>query len=155
MDDLRIITYHPRHQPDFKRLNVAWIARYFTVEPHDLEQLDDPEHHVLHDGGQILLAETAGAVVGTVAMVRVEEGVYELAKMAVDEAFQGRQIGKRLGEAALDWARQQGAREVFLESNRRLTTALTLYQRLGFQEVALVETPYARADIRMAIRLCG
>ena len=153
MRDLHIITYQIQHQPDFKRLNVAWIARYFTVEPHDTAQLDDPQHHILDDGGQILLAELEGNIVGTVALVRAEAGVFELAKMAVDEAYQGRQIGKRLGEAALDWARQQGAREVFLESNRRLVPALTLYQRLGFQEVAMVETPYARADIRMAINL--
>ncbi len=153
MSDLQIIPYQAQYQPDFKRLNVAWIARYFTVETHDLEQLDDPDHHILHDGGQILLAETEGQVVGTVAMVRAGDGVFELAKMAVDESFQGRQIGKRLGEAALDWARKQGAREVFLESNRRLATALALYQRLGFQEVTLNQTPYARADIRMAIAL--
>ena len=153
MNNLSIFTYQPQYQIDFKRLNIAWIARYFTVETHDVEQLDDPEGHILRDGGHILLAETEGAIVGTVAMVRAGTDVFELAKMAVDEAFQGRQIGKRLGEAALDWSRQQGAREVFLESNRRLATALALYQRLGFQEVALVETPYARADIRMALRL--
>lgn len=153
MNDVTIIDYQPAYQPDFKRLNVAWIARYFQVEPHDLEQLDDPEHHVLSEGGHILLAETEGVIVGTVAMIKVENDRYELAKMAVDDAYQGRQIGKKLGEAALDWARRRGAREVFLESNRRLSPALSLYQRLGFQEVAMIETPYARADIRMSILL--
>ncbi len=153
MDDLSIIVYESQYQPDFKRLNVAWIARYFRVESHDLEQLDDPEQHIMDGGGQILLAKIGDSIVGTVAMVRVSDGVFELAKMAVDDAFQGRQIGKQLGEAALDWACQQGAREVFLESNRRLETALALYRRLGFQEVTMVETPYARADIRMAIKL--
>ncbi|MEO6038845.1 MAG: GNAT family N-acetyltransferase [Saprospiraceae bacterium] len=154
MDDLTIIDYQPVYQSDFKRLNLAWISRYFTVETHDLEQLDDPEHHILRDGGHILLAKTGAGIVGTVAMVQVEPGVWELAKMAVDEAFQGRQIGKRLGEAAIAWAREQpGGREIFLESNRRLAPALALYQRLGFQEVPLQETPYTRADIKMSMRL--
>ncbi len=153
MDDLSIIDYHPDYQPDFKRLNVAWISRYFRLESHDLEQLDDPEHHVLRNGGQILLAKTGSDIVGTVALVQVRPGSWELAKMAVDEAFQGRQIGKRLGEAAIAWVRQQGGQEIFLESNRRLAPALALYQRLGFEEVPLEETPYARADIKMAMSL--
>ena len=153
MDALSIIDYHPDYQADFKRLNVAWISRYFRLESHDLEQLDDPEHHVLRDGGHILLAKTGSDIVGTVALVQVRPGSWELAKMAVDEAFQGRQIGKRLGEAAIAWVRQQGGQEIFLESNRRLAPALALYQRLGFEEVPLEETPYARADIKMAMSL--
>ena len=153
MDDLSIIDYHPDYQPDFKRLNVAWISRYFSLETHDLEQLDDPQHHILDAGGHILLAKTEADIVGTVALVQVQEGIWELAKMAVDEAFQGRQIGRRLGEAAIAWVRRQGGREIFLESNRRLAPALALYQRLGFQEVPLQETPYARADIKMAMTL--
>jgi len=42
---------------------------------------------------------------------------------------------------------------VWLESNRILTTALNLYIRLGFVEVPITSTPYARADIRMEIWL--
>lgn len=150
---LRIVDFFPAHQPDFKRLNVSWIARYFTVEAHDLEQLDDPQHHIIDPGGHILLAEWNGQVVGTVALVSIEPGVLELAKMAVDEDFQGQHIGQRLGEEALAQARAMGARQVVLESNRRLTPAIQLYQKLGFRETPLVATPYARADIRMVIDL--
>lgn len=153
METLRIVDFTPAHQPDFKRLNMAWIARYFTVEPHDLEQLDDPGHHIIRPGGHILLAELDGLVVGTVALAPAGAGVLELAKMAVDEAFQGRKIGWHLGMAALDRARKLGATQVFLESNRRLTPALQLYEKLGFREIPMAETPYARADIKMAIDL--
>ncbi len=153
METLRIVDFTPAHQPDFKRLNVAWIARYFTVEQHDLEQLDDPEHHIIQPGGHILLAELDGQVVGTVALAPAGPGVLELAKMAVDDAFQGRKIGWRLGVAALDRARKLGATQVFLESNRRLAPALQLYEKLGFREVPMTETPYDRADIKMSIDL--
>ena len=151
MDTQLVITdYAPEFRADFKRLNIAWISKYFTVETHDLEQLDDPEHHILAPGGLIFLAHLDGQVVGTVALVPMPEtGVFELAKMAVDEAYQGRQIGKKLGEALITRARALGARRIVLESNRRLAPALALYERLGFREVPLVPTPYARADIRM------
>lgn len=150
-DSLHIVDFTPAHQPDFKRLNIAWIERYFKVEPHDLEQLDDPERHIIDPGGHILMAELDGRIVGTVALVPTESGVLELAKMAVDEAFQGRRIGLGLGEAAIARARAAGARQVFLESNRRLAPALQLYQKLGFREVPMSQTPYARADIKMLL----
>lgn len=149
----QIVDYRPEYAADFKRLNVAWISRYFTVEPHDVEQLEHPDQHILNDGGQVLLARLGNQIVGTAALVYVAPGVFELAKMSVDDAFQGQKIGLLLGEAALARARSLGAHEVWLESNRRLAPALNLYQKLGFVEVPLVPTPYARADIRMTLAL--
>ncbi|MDB5243168.1 MAG: N-acetyltransferase [Spirosoma sp.] len=178
MTHVSIIPYHPRYQPDFKRLNIAWIEKYFQVEPHDLEQLDQPQTFILPNKGQIFFAVADGEVVGCVAMVntgtapvpalaalagnrgtpervRPDGGCtgFELAKMAVSPTMQGQGIGKKLCLAALDYARQLGASTVWLESNRILTPALTLYEQVGFREVPRVETPYARANIRMEITL--
>ena len=153
VNDLAIIPYEPRYQPDFKRLNLAWIARYFAVEEHDLEQLDHPDVHILPNDGQIFLAKLGGEILGCVAMINTGASGFELAKMAVSPVTQGRGIGKRLVLAALDYARQLGVKIVWLESNRILTPALTLYEQVGFREVPSVPTPYARADIRMEMAL--
>ncbi|GAB3642287.1 GNAT family N-acetyltransferase [Spirosoma arcticum] len=153
MNDVSIIPYKPRYQPDFKRLNVEWISQFFTVEQHDLEQLDQPETHVLPNDGQIFFALIDGEVVGCVAMVNMGATGFELAKMAVSPNVQGQGIGKKLCLAAIDYARQLGVKTVWLESNRVLTPALTMYERVGFREVPRVETPYARADIRMEINM--
>ena len=154
MTDISIIHYEPRYQPDFKRLNIAWISQYFTVEPHDIEQLDQPDVYVLPNDGQIFLAKQGDEIVGCVAMVNTGAAGestpgFELAKMAVSPTVQGRGIGKRLCEAAIDYARQLGVKTIWLESNRVLTPALTMYERVGFREVPSIPTPYARADIRM------
>lgn len=153
MNNFTIIPYEPRYQPDFKRLNVEWISRDFTLEPHDLEQLDHPETHILPNQGAIFLARLDDEIVGTVALVNTGETGFELAKMSVTPKAQGRGIGKQLCLAALDYARQIGLRSVWLESNRRAKTALALYEKVGFREVPLVPSPYARADIRMEIDL--
>lgn len=158
MTDISIIPYAPEYQPDFKRLNIAWISQYFTVEPHDEEQLDHPEEHVLPNDGQIFFAKNGEEIVGCTAMVNTgapDRGnpVFELAKMAVSPTMQGRGIGKLLALAAIDYARQLGVKTVWLESNRILTPALTMYERVGFREVPGVPTPYARADIRMELYL--
>lgn len=147
---LTIRPYTPADAPAFRDLNRAWIQHYFTLEAHDNEMLDDPGGYILHPGGYILMAEIDGQVVGTCALIRETPDRYELAKMAVDPAAQGRGVGRALGEAAVALARQVGARRLVLESNRRLVPALTLYRALGFAEVPMpTDTPYARADIRM------
>ena len=158
MNDVSIVPYAPHYQADFKRLNLEWISRYFAVEPHDLEQLDHPEMYVLPRSGQIFFALIGEEVVGCVAMVNTgtpEQGIteFELAKMAVSPTAQGKGIGKKLCLAAIDYARQLGVRKIWLESNRILTPALTMYTSVGFQEVPSIPTPYARADIRMEMAL--
>jgi putative acetyltransferase len=153
MNDVSIIPYGPRYQPDFKRLNLEWISQYFTVEAHDLEQLDRPDSHVLPNDGQIFFALLNEEVVGCVAMVNTGESGFELAKMAVSPTAQGKGIGKKLCLAAIDYARQLGVKTIWLESNRALTPALTMYESVGFREVPSIPTPYARADIRMEMSL--
>lgn len=146
---MSILPYIPAHRLVFRDLNRAWIERYFTLESHDLEMLNDPEGYILAGGGRILMADLDGQIVGTVALIREAPDRYELAKMAVADAAQGRGVGRALGEAAVAQARVLGARRLVLESNRRLAPALALYRSLGFAEVPLADTPYARADIRM------
>lgn len=156
--NLLIVPYLAKYQPAFKRLNVEWIERYFTVEPHDLEQLDYPELYVLPNNGQIFLAKLADKVVGCVAMINTSEPGpdntnFELAKMAVSPAVQGKGIGRQLCGAAIDYARQLGVKTIWLESNRILAPALAMYAQVGFREVPSVPTPYTRADIRMEMSL--
>lgn len=160
---IRIVPYdpgRPDHRAAFRELNLAWIRKHFTVEPADLHQLDDPEGHVLAAGGQILMAELAdeeprgaGTIVGTCALVAEPGGVFELAKMAVDESARGRGIGRRLAEAAIAEARARGAAMIELVSNHSLAPALALYRALGFVEVPMLPSEYARADIRMVLEL--
>jgi putative acetyltransferase len=152
MESVEILLFEPALRDDFKRLNLAWIERYFTVEPHDLEQLDHPEACV-ESGGMIFFARMEGDIVGTCALIRAKEGEFELAKMAVVSEVQGQGIGKRLGEVAIVWAKGHGATRICLESNRRLETAIRLYERLGFREIPLGYTPYQRCDIKMKIDL--
>ncbi|MBD2702910.1 GNAT family N-acetyltransferase [Spirosoma sp. BT702] len=153
MNEISIIPYEPAYQPDFKRLNVDWISHYFTVEKHDLEQLDEPEKYILPNDGQILFAKEGDTILGCVAIVNMGETGFELAKMAVSPEARGKGIGKKLCVAAIDYARKKGVKTLWLESNRRLTPALTMYASVGFREVPSVPTPYARADIRMEMEL--
>ena len=148
-DGLTIVTFDPAHRDEFRRLNVAWLTRYFKVEPIDERVLGNPENEILAPGGEILFALMNGVVVGTVALKAEESGEFELTKMAVDERSQGRGFGKRLLEAACAVARLRGARRVILYSQRSLRTAIDMYSKYGFSELPLTDARYSRCDIKM------
>lgn len=150
---LNIVPYAPTHRDAFRRLNEAWITRYFRLEEADRRALDDPEGYILEKGGYIFMALWEGVAVGTCALIKVSPHVFELAKMAVSDAAQGRGIGYALGKACIEKARELGYQKVELLSNTRLQPAIHLYKKLGFTEVPLPETEYERADIKMEIIL--
>lgn len=151
---MHIIDYEPRYQPDFKRINVAWIAKSYVVEDVDLEVLDDPDGKIIAPGGAILLAMEAEEVVGTCALINAAPGVVQLAKMAVDERARGNGIGRVLCLAAIERARQLNATKVMLYSNRKgSATAIALYGALGFVELPLPTQAYTRANIYMELQL--
>ncbi len=151
---MEIVDFHPDHAAAFKALNVAWITHYFALEPKDLEVLDDPLGKVIAPGGQILLAVEDGAAIGCVALMKLNDGGFEVAKMAVTEAHKGRGVGRDLMAACIERARQAGAARLYLETNSTLAPALGLYRRFGFQVVQPAEpSPYARADVVMELRL--
>ena len=153
--DIAIVNYLPAYRQYFSRLNYDWISTYFKVEEIDRRTLEDPENYILRKGGHILFAVYNNTIAGTCALLRMPDATFELAKMAVDQKFRGQGIGKALGIAALNVARNAGAARVMLLSNRSLAPAMNLYQRLGFREVPLskTETEYQRADIKMVIEL--
>ena len=149
-----IVTYRPELAPDFARLNRAWLELYFTVEPLDEAYLNDPEGHIIAPGGEIFFAVEADEVIGSCAMIPRGDDEFELAKLAVTPAAQGRGIGRRLVEAAIAFARRRGAKRVILVSNSSLGPALRLYERLGFEHGPVPEPrPYVDADVFMMLAL--
>ncbi len=142
----------------FHDLNMEWLTAFFHAEAKDEATLSDPEGTILAPGGQILLAGLAGQTVGCVALLPMPDGAYEVAKMAVAPEAQGRGVGRLLMSAAIAWARGNGVRRLYLESNARLAPALRLYESAGFRHLpphARPVSPYARADVFMEMLLEG
>lgn len=151
MGNISIHSYRPELQSHFESINKAWIKAHFTLEPIDIEILEKPEQYILEKGGVILFAELDGEIVGTVALIFQEEGVYEMAKMGVLPAAQGRKVGWALAQAILEKARELGGKKVVLYSSRKLLPAIGMYRKLGFEEVLIEGGQYSRCDIKMEI----
>lgn len=141
----------------FRDLNLAWVEAYFTVEAEDRAQLEDPQTHILDQGGAILIAELDGDVVGTAGLVPGHgDGVLELIKMSARSDVQGKGIGRALMDAAIAQARHMRASKIWLETNTVLAAALALYRESGFRELTgdeVTETPYDRCNCQMVLEL--
>ncbi len=154
MTNLTFDTFKPEYTKAFERLNIAWLEEFFIVEAYDRKVLGDPQHFIIEKGGHILVAKIDDNIVGVVALIKVEKSVYELTKMAVDSKYRGQNIGQRLMEFTLAFAKEKPITSLILYSNRTLENAIYIYRKFGFEEIPLeAENPYDRADIKMKINL--
>lgn len=149
---VELTKFSEKYAADFARLNYEWIEELFKIELHDREMLDNPNEYIINDGGQIFFALLDGKAVGTVALLRVGDDSFELAKMAVSPKYRGLKIGDKLMSACLEYAKKVGKKRVFLLSNTKLIPAITLYKKFGFKETPLdPNVLYERTDIQMEI----
>lgn len=150
----QILKYSDLYKEDIKRLNYEWLEKYFEIEPIDVKVLSDPQTEILDKGGHILFAKEGDEIAGTVALLKVNDKLYEVGRMAVNERFQGKKIGQQLLAACIDKAREIGAEKLYLVSNTKLLTALSIYRKFGFAEVPLPQNSvYKRANIKMELAL--
>jgi putative acetyltransferase len=82
----------------FRRLNEEWITRYFRLEDEDVKMFENPAPYILESGGYIGMAFAGEEAVGCCALLRLEDGVFEVAKMAVALSWQGRGLGRKVLE---------------------------------------------------------
>ena len=150
---VEIVGYQPEYRDAFKQLNVEWITTWFKMEEADHRILDHSEEYVLANGGHILFALFDGKPIGTCALVKTDGHTFELSKMAVSPEAKGKGIGWLLGNAAIEKAKEAGAKRLYLESNTILKPAINLYHKLGFKRIAGVASPYERSNIHMEINL--
>ncbi len=153
MEEVQIISYDSKYDTDFYNLNIEWLEKYFYVEPHDTEVLENPSSYIIDNKGYIFFAKYQGTIVGTVALINENE-CYELSKMAVSPNYQGLKIGQKLLDKCIQFSKEQGWAKIMLYSNRILTPAISLYKKVGFEEVELEkDVYYERADIKMVLTL--
>lgn len=151
--EVEIVDYIPEYKLVFKQLNEEWITTWFKMEEADHKSLDHPEEYILNKGGYILFALYQGKPVGTCALIKMDDGSFELAKMAVSPEAKGKGIGSLLGEAAIEKAKQAGVGRLYLESNTVLKPAINLYYKLGFKKITGPPSPYERSNIQMELNL--
>lgn len=150
---ITIKPYESKHHSAFKALNLEWLDKYNLTEEPDLIVLNDPHGTILANGGYIWMAMDGDEAVGSAALINEGHGHYELAKMAVTPTHRGKGISKQLIETCISKAKEIGASKLLLFSNHQLMTALKLYEKYGFRHVAVEDSPFATADVKMEMEI--
>lgn len=148
-----IIDYTDTYAADFKGINLEWLDKYHLTESHDLQMLEDPRGTIIAHGGVIYLAKSNDTIIGSAALIKEHDGIYELAKMTVIPAWRGKGISKLLIEKCLATARSLKAKKIILFSNDQLQAALALYTQYGFKHVDVTDSPFTTANVKMELSL--
>ena len=83
-------------------------------------------------GGAFWIARRDGKLVGTCGMYPLSASTIELRKMYLSPAARGTGLGKQLLDTAIEWARQQRATHVVLDTMEKMTRAIQFYEAHGF-----------------------
>lgn len=85
------------------------------------------------DRSRLWVAERGGEVVGSIVMAAEGDARLQLRWFLVHPYCRSMGVGRRLLDGALDFARDNGARAVFLWTLHDLDAAIRLYRLNGFQ----------------------
>jgi GNAT superfamily N-acetyltransferase len=86
--------------------------------------------------GKTLLARSGGQIGGCGAFRKLSDGSCEMKRLFVPDQFRGRGLGRRLCEALISSARDDGYELMKLDTGNRLTEAISMYQSMGFMACA-------------------
>lgn len=132
-ESIELDEYKSQYKKYFKTLNIEWLNFYFSVTKEDEKFLDNPGN-IIKTGGIILFAKINGSIIGTGSLLNHENGIYEIAKMAVEPKVRGKQAGKKLVLALIEKCRKLKAKKLYLLTSPKLEAAVKLYRHVGFKE---------------------
>ncbi|THD37921.1 MAG: GNAT family N-acetyltransferase [Sphingomonas sp.] len=143
--------------PDFYRINAQWIADMYTLEPTDVEVLENPRERIVDPGGAILFVEDSEmGVVGTCGLQKTGERQFELTKMGVVPEARGLGAGAVLLNAMIARAFELGCDRLYLLSSSKGAAGVHLYEKAGFVHDARIMEEfgkrYARCNVAMLYR---
>ena len=150
---VKIVPYSDKYSKYFYDLNYDWLNEFFYVEEYDEKVLKNCKTEIIDKGGFIFFALNNSEVIGTMALIQKERGVYELNKMAVKKDLRGNGIGHQLIKFIIDYSIDKNFESIILYSNTVLKNSIHLYEKFGFKEIDNPDAPYKRSDIKMELRL--
>ena len=126
---MQITLQEPQTPEDFEKyFELRWrILRKPWGEPRGSEQ-DEQEHNSYH-----IMAVKDNKVVGVARLQFPEQATAQLRYMAVDEAYQGKGIGRAIIEHIEQCAKNNSAEELFFNAR---DNALGFYEKLGYRFIA-------------------
>jgi ribosomal protein S18 acetylase RimI-like enzyme len=103
--------------------------------------------------GRLLLASRDGQLAGCVALRPHDEHAGEMKRLYVRPGHQGRGVGRLLAERVMTEARASGYSTLILDTLPSMTSALRLYESLGFVRRAPYYATPVTGSVFMELKL--
>lgn len=151
---LRIRRFSDELAPHFHRINAQWIAEMYTLEPTDIDVLENPRERIIDRGGDILFVEDPElGIIGTCGLQKTGERQFELTKMGVVSEARGRKAGEFLLRAMIERAFALGCDRLYLLSNAKGAAGVHLYEKAGFVHDAGIMEEFGRRYTRTNVAM--
>lgn len=99
----------------------------------------------------VVVAYEDGVAIGCGAFRSIDDESVEIKRMFVDPDRRGKGAARAILAELEVWASEQGAKHAVLETSKRLTAAVTLYQSSGY-EVTENYAPYVGVEDSVCMR---
>lgn len=115
----------------------------------------DRVDELIGKGAMVYFAVENEKVLATCMAMPLENGAWEICKLAAAGQYTGTGAGSAVFKACMDYAVNNGARKLSLISCRALKPAIHIYKKFGFKEVPLNKEYWGadKADIEMEYRV--
>lgn len=156
-EDIQIRTIAPEDNRALAQVIRTALAEFGANKPGTV--YFDPTTDALYElfrapGSVYFVALQANQVIGGCGIFPTEnlpKGTCELVKLYVDKSARGQGLGKTLLEKSMQWAKENGYKEIYLESMPELAKAVSIYEKCGFTKLthALGNSGHDGCDIWM------
>ncbi len=124
-------------------LPIQQIENNVPVKLEDQPDLLDIEGVYQASGGGFWAARHDGEIIGTIALIAIDNHGGTIRKMFVKKEFRGKEYGiaQQLLEKLIDYSRSVGITDLYLGTFHTLKAAIRFYERNGFEQVAKKDLP--------------
>ena len=123
-----------------KKLISSIMDREFQAdkEAFSIEDLENLEKHYGNFGEAFFVAEDGNGIIGTAAVKREDDRIALIRRIFVSPDYRKKQIGLRLLTRAVEFCREVGYQELIFRTTSRMTAAIALVKKQGFQSRAKI-----------------
>ncbi len=137
--------YSNKYQPQIVDLilQIQQIEYNISITKEDQPDLYDVENFYQKGTGNFWMALEADRVIGTVALLDIQNHQVALRKMFVAKEYRGQvfKTASLLLGNAIEWAKQKRIREIYLGTTPQFLAAHRFYEKNGFEEIRLENLP--------------
>lgn len=142
---MKIVPYQKEYQNQIAELilNIQRNEYHINITIEEQPDLKDIKHYFQKGAGNFWMALEENQVVGTIALLDIENGEAVLKKVFVRKEYRGKErgIAMQLLQTLFTWAKEKEIKTIYLGTHFVFQAAHHFYEKNGFKEISKEELP--------------